>query len=723
MAGDGGDFGTWAADEAGLACFEAAPAALAGDVWHQVGNDRVTATAHGDGRATFYWCEEGVVRLGAARPTAPPQGLRFGSGWAEWCWREAGFEAVRRVWAPFGEVAGWRIDVELRGALPSSYTEEWCFEPYPVVGVALMSRPEPPPRAFSARERLSWRAMLAVAGTSRALVEMLRGALAWPLRLVPRELPGRHGVMLAPPGGPHPPSRTPSWRARLPGAVFAASLAGEPARIRSMRRGRRTRVAIEVPLPAGATRARVSFAMGVAPEDEVPAALAALGAASREGTAAAWRRQFELELPAAPDLAREMAWHAMYLRSAQVRDSVLGARYVPQGSAYGFVHGLQGGVRDYCITAVALAVFDPDAARETLRLCLRLVRPDGSIEYAHTGAGRATGAVIHRAPSDLPLFLLWAASELAYATGDRAFVDEARPVLEQSFRWLRDHIGLGPHGLLRVASGDWNDPITAFAPSRRAFHRRGESAFNSAMAAYVLPRAAALLPAEAASMRALADGLRGAMEDAWAGEWFLRGFDGQGGALGRDRLFLDANAWCLIARIGSDAQRAALVRAIAARCDDPSPIGPTVLDRPARVRGGLLPPGWDTNGGVWAAISAFAAWGYALHDPERAWRCLGKQTLAAHARAYPGVWYGIWSGPDAWNSHHGERAGETFVQPATPMREFPVMNSNAHAGPLLALARVLGLEATPDGIRAVRPAPPAAGAWRLTTPVGSWSGA
>jgi hypothetical protein len=63
--GDGGDFGAWLQDEAGLPCFELSSRALAADVWHQVGNDRVSATAHADGRATAYWFEEGLVRLGA----------------------------------------------------------------------------------------------------------------------------------------------------------------------------------------------------------------------------------------------------------------------------------------------------------------------------------------------------------------------------------------------------------------------------------------------------------------------------------------------------------------------------------------------------------------------------------------------------------------------------------------------------------------------------------
>lgn len=722
---DGGDLGAWGEDEEGLPVLTLRARPRADDAWHQVGNDRVTATAHADGRAIFYWAEEGLLRLGVLASPHVPVTMRLGCGWAEWRWREGALEVVRRLWAPFGDVPGWRVDVGLRGALPAAHVETLRFAPRPIVGVSLMSRYEPPPRGLSSRERLSWRALFTISATSRWITERVRDVLARALRLEARALgdgegDGR-GVVLAPRGGARPSTR-PSWRARLPAPVFVASLDGSLVRVRGARRARETRVEIEAQRTAGAREAQLSFAIGVAPEQEIEETRRALQDAARASTAAHWRERLSLDLPAAPELAREMRWHAMYLRSAQLRDSVLGARWVPQGSAYSFVHGLQGAPRDYCLTAIALALVEPEVARDTLRLCLRLVRGDGSIAYAHTGAGRLTSAAVHRAPSDLPLFLLWGVSELVLATGDRAFLDEARPALLRAWRWLRDRLGTGPHGLLRVGSGDWNDPITAFAPDRRAFHRHGESTFNSAMAVHVLPRAAALLPEAGEEMRDLAARLRSALEAAWTGAWWARGFDGRGGAIGGDRLFLDANAWCLIAKIGSEAQRERLVQEIDARCMGPSPIGPTILDRPARVRGGMLAPGWDTNGGVWAAISALTAWGLALHDPERAWRCLCSQTLAAHARAHPRLWYGIWSGPDAWSSHHGDRPGETFVQPATPMREWPVMNSNAHAGPLLALQRVLGLEATPNGVEVVRASPAGAGAWRLVTELGSWSG-
>jgi hypothetical protein len=723
VTGDGGRFGAWSRDEAGLPRFDLRGEALREDVWHQLGNDSITASAHADGAIDLYAWEAGLVRLTERVPFASPAELqvRWGFGYAEWRRYTDGLSVTRRAWAPFGDVPALRIDVKFEGRLPECHVETWRFSPYPLLLGGLMSRWTPAASTASLRQRLVWNAMLAASTASRAATEAVRRLLGWRLRLRPRFDPALRAVLLEPAAAP-PEAERSSWLPRLRDVVFVASLGSDALKARTPRAGRRSEVELKRALPRGAAQAQLAFAVGISSPEELPAVLATLRAASPAASAAAWHGVWDLDLPAQPDLARESQWHALYLRSAQVRDRVLGCRYLPQGSAYSYLHGLQGAVRDYALSSLPLTLIDPKGAGELLRLCLRLVDPDGAVHYGHTGAGRMTAGGLHSAPSDLPLFLLWAVSDYVRATRDAALAADASPALLRTWRWLRDALGRGPHGLLRAGSGDWNDPLTAFAPSRRAFRLRGESCFNSAMAAYVLPRAAELLPAEAASMRELAASLGDATAATWTGSWFLRGFDGRGAPIGRDHLFLDANAWCLIARIGSDAQRRALVDAVVTRCGDPSPIGPTILDRPHRVRAGILQPGWDVNGGVWAAIGALAVWGIALHDPERAWQSLLKQTLAAHARAYPDVWYGIWSGPDAYNSHHGDRPGETYVQPATPMREFPVMNSNAHAGPLLGLLKVLGLESTPAGLRVEARAPAATRTFQLRCSLGTWSG-
>ncbi|MER3395842.1 MAG: hypothetical protein C4319_03545 [Acidimicrobiia bacterium] len=407
-------------------------------------------------------------------------------------------------------------------------------------------------------------------------------------------------------------------------------------------------------------------------------------------------------------LARELLWHLSYLRQLAVADAYFKRRFVTQGSAYTFLQGAHGAPRDYAIAAAALSEADPDLAKSTLEVMMMMTTPSGSMFYMHAGRGWCSDAVVHPHPSDLPIFLIWAVCEYVEGSGDEGFLDVSVPfyplhkraeatVAERialAYRWLVNTLGRGPHGMLRVGSGDWADPISMMVDNAKAFHRKGESGLNTAFAAYALSRASHLLrkrdPALATEMESFAKELSEAMERSWTGSWYLRGWDGNDKPLGNSHLFLDVQAFCLIAGVGSDANIRTLIEEIKVNCIDPSPIGAVILDRPHPVRLGLIPAGWDCNGGVWAAINAFLAWGLARYDRDLAIECLRKQTLASHARSYPNIWYGIWSGPDSYNAHYAERPGETFNLPATPMSQYPVMNSNAHAGPLLAARKIFG---------------------------------
>ena len=114
--------------------------------------------------------------------------------------------------------------------------------------------------------------------------------------------------------------------------------------------------------------------------------------------------------------------------------------------------------------------------------------------------------VSHRAqgapePDDFELYLLLAASEYVLQTKDLAFLSERfcsfnssepRPVIAHLLRataFVLDIVGVGPHGLLRLLSSDWDD---GFKPPP-AERNLSESVLSSALAAYVLPRWAAVL--------------------------------------------------------------------------------------------------------------------------------------------------------------------------------------------------------------------------------------
>jgi hypothetical protein len=428
------------------------------------------------------------------------------------------------------------------------------------------------------------------------------------------------------------------------------------------------------------------------------------------------RPRLECVVPGAAWLGRELAWHSYYLQANTFYQDFYGAHFIDQGSAYGYLQGLSGAPRDFFLFALPMVYLRPELAREMLRFSMESQdRVSGAFSYAHIGHGKLSGFVVHSKSSDLDLFFLWALAEYLAATQDRAFLDEAVPfyppasqecgtVLEHAqaaFRHLTERVGLGPHGLLRCGTGDWNDLLMTFSRLYFVTAWRGESSFNAGLASVALPAFAdvveGIAPAFAASLRALANQQATALRSLWKGKWFARGYLGYlGKILGEDRIFLDTQAFPVIGGVLEPAQVKALFDKVHSSCVISQRVGALSMWPP--MRGALLDPGSDTNGGTWSAIDSWIAWAWSKFDPKRAWEFFLSTTLAAHAEAYPDVWYGVWSGPDSYNAHYHPRPGETFNVTFTPMTDFPVMNSNRHSGPLLDAIKLAGIEPRGDVI-------------------------
>ncbi len=125
------------------------------------------------------------------------------------------------------------------------------------------------------------------------------------------------------------------------------------------------------------------------------------------------------------------------------------------------------------------------------------------------------------------------------------------------------------------------------------------------------------------------------------------------------------------------------------------------------------------NGGVWASINGTLIWALSLVDGDMAWDEWKKNTLAIHAESYPEVWYGIWSGPDTYNSNLSKYPGQTVFDEALitedPKKEgeaivwsiglgwtdFPVFNLHPHAWPLYCTTKLIGSKITSEGIEFV----------------------
>ncbi|GAA3588684.1 hypothetical protein GCM10022419_083810 [Nonomuraea rosea] len=484
--------------------------------------------------------------------------------------------------------------------------------------------------------------------------------------------------------------------------------------------GSRTRGGrLEVPLELAAGGERVlDFRFGLldsapkaasseptSPEPASPDA-AAFETASFEGSLAALRGRLPRAAAAqAPEAEREIPWHAALLTGAACADGVLGGHTLDQGSCYSFRHGFNGAARDPLQHALPLVYIEPDLALSVLRNTCAWGGPDGDLPYA-LGPDKRPWTDLFR-PSDQNLWALWLAAEYLSATGDEAAfrapvpyhpIHEAPEVplhenLRRQFRFLADVVGRGEHGHLRILNADWNDmAISESGVPREVMIAQGESVLNSAMAAWVLPRYATLAgrlgdDSTAAEARKLGEELRDLVAGEWNGRWYRRAY-GPGAVVGDDDLWLEVQPWAILCGAAPPERAVELLRTIERTSAAGSPLGAR-LRWPARDAYG--PGGVGT---IWYAINMTLVWAAAAHLPELAWDWWRRMTLAAHTAAYPDVWEGTLSGPDAYLAPETGRPGRTWDLAAVgvAMQAYPVANLHSHSQPLLAYLRLLGVE-------------------------------
>jgi hypothetical protein len=458
----------------------------------------------------------------------------------------------------------------------------------------------------------------------------------------------------------------------------------------------------ELELPPGARRTvwfRFGLDDGPAPGD--PAALYAAGLAALRDRLPA------VQAPRAPEAAAELPWHAALLAGGACADGVLGGHTLDQGSAYSFRHGFNGASRDPLQHALPLVYLEPDLALSVLRNTCAWGSPDGDLPYALDGRKRPWTDLFR--PSDANLWALWLAAEYAAATGDLAAFAEpvpyhpahrAEPVplqenLRRQFRFLAEEVGVGEHGHLRILNSDWNDlALDETGIPRELMIERGESVLNSAMAAWVLPVYAGLAErlgdvATAAAARKLAASLRERVAGEWNGRWYRRAYGPGAAPVGDTDLWLEVQPWAILCGAAEPEQARELLATIDRTCRAGSPLG-------ARLRWPFRP---GDRGSVWFSINTTLVWAAARHNPDLAWDEWRRMTLRAHSAAYPRIWPGTLSGPDAYLAPESDRPGETWAlaELGVAMQAYPVANLHSHAQPLLAYLRLLGVEPTAEG--------------------------
>lgn len=457
-------------------------------------------------------------------------------------------------------------------------------------------------------------------------------------------------------------------------------------------------------------------------------------------TGQAWTKDRLLfTVPGEPWVERELKWHNYYLRSNLTYDSFFQEHILSQGGVYQYIFGFQGAARDPLQHALPFIFCQPWVVREIIRYTLKEIQPSGEIPYGIVGHGVIMPAAF--LPSDLELWLLWLAGEYVLATRDLKFLEEKvrtypadgawpepesiKELLWRCYRHLLEKTGKGKHGLLRLSNGDWNDSaVIGHVPDDQhaTVREHGESVLNSAMAAYVFDLYQRMLRYAGEEQRAEevaqeAKAQREAVLAQWNGRWFKRAWLGPGLEwIGEEEMWLEPQPWAIIGRSAGGEQAEKLLVSIEEGARRPSPIGAMLHDRPVESlekKGAGVPRGILVHAGIWYSINGTLIWALSLVDGAAAWDEWKKNTLAYHAEAYPEVWYGIWSGPDSYNSVLSDYPGQTQFDTALLTGEesdatlkykginwtdFPVMNMHAHAWPLFSAVKLLGVEFNPGGL-------------------------
>jgi Glycosyl hydrolase 36 superfamily, catalytic domain len=291
------------------------------------------------------------------------------------------------------------------------------------------------------------------------------------------------------------------------------------------------------------------------------------------------------------------------------------------------------------------------------------------------------------------------------ATADRT--DSVLNLLERCYRHEVNDVGVGQHGIMRMKVDDWNDGLI-YTWAQKAFKEcidTSESVLNSAMAAWVFDEYARMLDFVGGNaglskeIRGSADKHCEATRAQWNGRWFRRAWLGPTlGWLGESTLWIEPQPWAMLAGATTDAQSRELVQTMndllrrgplgAAQMSD----GPDMRDKGGTNVGTL------ELGAIWPSLNQTLVWALMGVDPAMAWEEWKRNSLAAHADAYPDIWYGVWSGNDSYNSPLNKHPGGAANEPFFHGTDFPVLNLHSHACSLYSASKLLGLEFTQVGL-------------------------
>ena len=409
-----------------------------------------------------------------------------------------------------------------------------------------------------------------------------------------------------------------------------------------------------------------------------------------------------------PVFRRELTWNSHALLAMATYNSFYDETFIPQGMTYDYQMDLTAAPRDHLQHSMAAAYFRPTLAKSTIRYVLNKMTEQGEIKYTDFGFGKTSNSAWNT--SDQQLYLFQALGEYLRITGDYAFLDEKTTYLphqagltgtvlektERAMTYLREEVGTGPHGLVRLMNSDWSDMVFADHSVLKYFFT-AESHMNSAMVMAVMPNLTRQVEAYGkianasqsttakrltASLNLYTDRISKAFLADYGDRTFSRRlyFDAQT-PFGDDNMHAEPQALLLQAEGFPVERKRVLWGEVQKRILQGEVVGPRQRERP--VQGGLIEPYVSENGGFWFTLGGQMITGLATFDKPAALSVLRMMTFENFAKHYPTYWTGLWSAADTINAvPSGPIAGLPRPDNGGLWTTFASYCAHAHAWPI-----------------------------------------
>jgi cellobiose phosphorylase len=427
-----------------------------------------------------------------------------------------------------------------------------------------------------------------------------------------------------------------------------------------------------------------------------------VGADLRNPTDGLFAQQWKARLPNLGSekddvLRREMLWNAHMVEASATYSDYYKETFIPQGTVYCYHFGDNISNRDHLQAALPACYTNPELAKSAIRYVIMHSEVDGEIKRGDAGFGYTPPSLYKE--SDEQLYFFNTLAEYLLITKDYGFLNEQvvyypaedrktdalLNVVKKYFIYMRDEIGTGPDGLVKMLNSDWSDSFFhEYSPNRYSWS--AESHLNSAMVLAIFPKLMDALqqsgnPDAAALITALETYRAGIeqvfMKDLGTRKFAARAYLNDDVRFGLDNVCIEPQGYVLQIPTLPKERKRAMYEYIKSKLLTPEKTGMRTREKPL-WKG--KPEGED--GGIWFSLEYPVLLGVATFDKAEAWALLKRFSFDNRARNYPNYWLGQWTAPDDLNSTLSTREGLYAFWEPDLRRAFQGYCSHPHTWPL-----------------------------------------